>query len=177
MTKEERAEYMKAYYARNRERLQKVNREKYVKKPKDEKEEARKKRPKAYSFSHKHKGFHFKWMDDILMFEVAMPFRVQTKHSTTKIYDQRVYNSLQNEIRRRISEVDKTRKIIIMEPSYIQVYLSEIANVDAIVEVCKEFIKECTEKYGQYLTRYLGEEAEVDEKYGRSKKKVKKSEK
>lgn len=177
MTKEERAEYMKAYYAKNRERLQKVNREKYVKKLKDEKEEARKKRPKAYSFSHKYNGFHFKWMDDILIFEVAMPFRVHTKRSTTIVYDQRVYNRLQNDIRSRIREVDHTRKIVIMEPSYIQVYLSDITNVDAIVEVCKEFIKECTEKYGQYLTKYLGEEAEVDEKYGRSEKKVKKNEK
>lgn len=166
MTKEERAEYMKAYYQRNKERLKKMNREKYVpKKPKDEKEEARKKRPKAYSLSHKHKGFHFKWIDDVLMFEASMPFRVQIEKTNQCVSDMHAYNSLQNELRKRINDVDKSRKIVVLDPTYLQIYFSDITNVDAIVEVCKEFIREKTDKYGQYLTTYLGTKAEVDEKY------------
>lgn len=186
MTKEEKKEYAKEYYRRNKEKINAKSKERYHKKtgstkyynqdmgnyagtidelkggkryyiPKNEKRYLEKKQESP--LRNKHKGFKFSVDGGIVCMEVISPFRImeKTENGVMRV-DNNAYRHLQCELRRRVANIEPTKHLIIVDDSYIQVYMRKDGNIDAVVEIVKQFIMEQTKIYGKYKKRgrYVG---------------------
>lgn len=176
-TEEEKLAYQRAYYAKNKERINKRLREEYAKKNADKpkkvamtKEERLERAKEKYRIKHnvvekyenkmvcnaynkRYKGFKFSYSKGILSFEVKLPFRIQIEKYDAKHTDEETYTLLYRELKHKLRSIDPTQTIFIFEPEKIQYYSANIESMDKVVETVKEFIIEQTEKYGRYVFR------------------------
>lgn len=181
MTKEEKNAYQKEYYRRNKEKINAKSKERYHKKtgstkyynqdmgnyvgtidelkggkryyiPKNEKRYLEKKNESP--LRKKHKGFKFSVDGGVVCMEVKSPFRITfKKENGVQRIDENAYRHLQCELRRRVANIEPTQHLVIVDDSYIQIYMRKDGNIDAVVECVKKFIMEQVEIYGQYTIR------------------------
>lgn len=166
MTPEEKREYAKEWYNKNKDIIKDRAKKRYHKKMESEGKETtyyqkkRKENPVAIrkdfikNLKAKYKGFNFEYNDikkgHIFIVEVKNPFRIMNKYYDMNLCDTKAYNKLQNELKRRIQTIDKHKSIIIVEPSYTQVFLTNTDNIEIICDIVNEFIKDNIAIYGQY---------------------------
>lgn len=183
-TEEEKKEWQRQYYLKNKELLREKQKEYYAKKTankpkkvamtKEERLERAKEKYRrehnvvekfenkkvsdVYNKNEKYKGFKFSYSKGILSFEVKLPFRVQFDKYDAKHTDEETYTLLYRELKHKLRSIDPTQTIFIMEPEYVQFFSANIEAMDKVVEAVKEFIKEKTEIYGKYKFRgrYIG---------------------
>lgn len=181
-TEEEKKEWQRQYYLKNKELLREKQKEYYAKKTANKpkkvamtKEERLERAKEQYRIKHnvvekyenkmvcnaynkKYKGFKFSYSKGILSFEVKLPFRVQIDKYDAKHTDEETYTLLYRELKSKLRAIDPTQTIFIFEPENIQYYTKNLEAIDKVVEAVKEFIKEKTEIYGKYKFRgrYIG---------------------
>ena len=103
-----------------------------------------------YRLRDKYKGFKFEYIGDTFVIEVLNPFRIMTNKSGLNLHDDATYNRVQNDLRKKIKAIDSETHMVIVEPTYTQVYLSKIDNVDAVCDAIKDFVVNNLEIYGAY---------------------------
>lgn len=176
-TEEEKKEWQRQYYLKNKELLREKQKEYYAKKTankpkkvamtKEERLERAKEKYRrehnvvekfenkkvsdTYNKNEKYKGFKFSYSKGILSFEVKLPFRVQIDKYDAKHTDEETYTLLYRELKHKLRSIDPTQTIFIFEPEYIQFFSANIEAMDKVVEAVKEFIIEQTKKYGRYV--------------------------
>ena len=102
----------------------------------------------------KHKGFKFEYNGLVMSLEVKLPFRVMVMDTYgNKHCDDKTYSKIQFELRRKLSAIDNTNTLAIVECGFIQYFTSNIDKIEDVVEEIKRFIVEKTELYGKYLKR------------------------
>lgn len=175
-TEEEKRAYRKAYYEKNKETIKQKAREKYAIKTADKpkrvamtQDEINRKAREKYRQKHnivnkmedravakkynlKHKGFKFKFDDGVISFEVMLPFRIMEDRYAKRI-DKEQYKKLYYTLKRKLEEVDKTKTIFVLEPSYIQYYTKNTDTIGQIADIVKGFIEEQVKIYGRYIKR------------------------
>ena len=176
-TEEEKKEWQRQYYLKNREHLRQVAKEKYAQKMANKpkkvamtKEERLERAKEKYRIKHnvvekyenkmvcnaynkRYKGFKFSYSKGILSFEVKLPFRAQIEKYDLKHTDEETYTLLYRELKHKLRSIDPTQTIFIFEPEYIQYYTKNLEDIDQVVNCVKEFIIEQTIKNGRYVFR------------------------
>lgn len=157
--KEKIIDYQRNYYLYHKEEILRKSKEKRdaektenVAKPK--KKYVYKKPPtprqQIKAFKDKFKGFTFQVRDKILITEIQLPFRIMIEKYGASHCDDKTYNKLQCEIRRRLHPICKEKHLVIIDYKHLQLYTTLTDNLDAIFTEARNFVKEKLAIYGQY---------------------------
>ena len=133
MTKEEQREYRRKYWSDRKEHPEIRERNKYV-----------------TELRQKHKEFKFEYDGKIISIEVMLPFRIMKERGKNKDIDTKAYAILQQQLRRKVNEIEHKQNLVIIEPSYIQCYIQDKEKVEPIIQMLIEFVKEQVKTYGKY---------------------------
>lgn len=104
-------------------------------------------------YKEKFNGFKFEFNDDILIVEVKLPFNIVKVVSGVRHCDEDKIYELQKELRKRISQVEEEKHLIILDCHYVQIYLSNVGHLDEICTLTKEFIQQQIEVFGRKTIR------------------------
>lgn len=98
----------------------------------------------------KFNGFTFDFDGNVIIIDVKLPFRCIKEEYEVRHCDDDEISKIQKELRNRLRPLLAKKNIVIVEWSYLQLFISKEENIDAVCEETVKFLKEKTERYGQY---------------------------
>lgn len=117
------------------------------KKPPTEKQQTKK---MLKELERKFNGFTLGFDENIIIIEVKLPFRCIKEEYEVRHCDDDEISKIQKELRNRLRPLLTKKNIVVVECSYLQLFISKEENIDAVCEETVKFLKEKTEIYGKY---------------------------